>query len=809
MHRIRGFVTAVATPLLAVVLGLHLNVHAATFYLSSSAGNDTLNSARSEQDPWRSIEHLIDKLEDDVVNDGDVVLLKRGDVFRKDKYFQGSYLQNAWQIRKAITLGAYGDASLARPVLSGGMPVTGWEVYRGNVWVADAPDTPAMLYVNRELMLFARYPNSGFLRRNNTDNDDAFICEELRNHPRNADGYWVGANARWRLHNWWWGGKKRITGYDAATGRITCEGNAKPGETYGFYVDKKLEELDSAGEWHFDVENMKVYLYAPGGVDPNTVEVVGTVYRGAGMKLTADGIRMEDLCFRYFHGDRTLAVTARADITRCLFECLGSDEGKFGLHGRAGAAGSRITHCMFRNMVCVAIEWSNGTEPGAPRTLFEFDTLTNIMTVPAYGFQGRQNWSNTAFVVNANSRNVNVRHCYFGHNAYAGILNAGVHDTIEYNIFDDCMCILNDGAAIYTYCDSSVIRNNLVLNTRGCAKECGQGDAFSANIAQGIWPEFLEDFSGMVIENNTVVNSGCLGLFFRDNFNGTVRNNVFYGNNIDQIRVSQKKTGCNTDRTDWMPMNHRIENNVFVSTSAAQNSFTYKANPRADGTNEEKALDREYDLDIGVIRDNHYCNPYSDTLVARTIPGRDRRLTLADWASDLTCADPTPRTDPIKRPADAAENDPTGTTRIIINDQLTRRTIALDNGVYLTKDADTVIGAVTLDPYTSIVLWHTGGIASAHPYRAPIAELTAFRASGGGRLSLHTSLSRQASMRIRVYALSGRLVSEKTYRLRAGTHDLPVMDACKATACGFYHCEAILSTGDARQEVRSKVMVMR
>ncbi len=64
-------------------------------------------------------------------------------------------------------------------------------------------------------------------------------------------------------------------------------------------------------------------------------------------------------------------------------------------------------------------------------------------------------------------------------------------------------------------------------------------------------------------------------------------------------------------------------------------------------------------------------------------------------------------------------------------------------------------------------------------------------------------------MRIRVYALSGRLVSEKTYRLGAGTHDLPVMDARKAAACGFYHCEAVLSTGDERQQVRSKVMVMR
>ncbi len=790
-----------------MLFALHLKVPAATFYISSSQGNDAA-SGRSEQAPWRTINHIIN-VWGDTIHAGDVVQLKRGDFFSKYQEEREAEEWTHWVMQTAapITIAAYGDPSEPRPVVSGGVPIANWEVHQGNIWVADAPDTLSMLYVNEEPMLFARYPNSGWLWRDDTDNDDVFICDELRSHPRNADDYWVGANTRWRNHNWWWGGKKRITDYDAAAGQIVCEGDAMPGETMGFYIDKKLQELDTAGEWHFDAENMKVYLYAPGGIDPNTARVYGSIYRRTGMRLQTEGLRVEDLCFRYFDCERAVAVNHRTQITRCLFECIGSDNARNVINCyKSEASGSRITHSKFRNITCVAIGWGNDTAAGTPQTLFEFDTLTDVMTIPAYGGQWSQNWSNTAMLIKG--RNVMVRHCYFKHNAYSGLLGAGDHDTIEYNIFDDCMSTLNDGAAIYTYCNNTVIRNNLVLNTRGCCTECGMsshGPGYQS-VAHGIWPEFLQDFHGMVIENNTVAHSGAHGIFLRDNFDAIVRNNVSYDNGGPQLSLSQKKENRSTGRTDFVPANHLIEGNVLVCSSPErQHAVSTATGHASDATGEERLLQQTYDLDFGVIRNNYYCNPTTDTLVWRKYVGR---MTLADWQANLTCADPTPRTDPIKRPANAAEGDPTGTTRLVINDQLTRRTIPLDNGVYLTKDADTVIGAVTLDPYTSVVLWHTGR-TSAHPYRAPIAEFTAFRAASGGRLSLHTSLNKRASMRIRVYALSGRLVSEKTYALQAGAHDLPIIDAQGTTACGFYHCEATISTEHSCQDVRTKTMVIR
>jgi hypothetical protein len=781
--------------------------HATTFYLSSSEGNDTLNSGLSEQQPWRTVTHMIEKMLDGVVQQNDIVLLKRGDTFRKEKCSDAPFHARMWVIPKTITLGAYGDPSLPRPVMSGGMPVINWEVHRDNIWVADAPDTLTMLYVDRKLMYFARYPNSGWLHRTDTENDDVFICDELRDHPRNADGYWAGATLRRRATPWHWG-RGTVTGYNASTCEIVARHQVM--ETWGFYLDNKLEELDTVGEWYLDTANMKVYLYTADGTDPNAMDVVGAVFPKLALSLKGDGMRVQDLCFRYFPVDGVV-LEARTEMTRCLFECMGSDQGSDGLLCRRESTGSSITHCMFRNMTCVAIDCHADTVPNVPQTLFEFDTLMNIMSVPAYGRQGSQNWSNIGFVL-SKGRNIMVRHCYFNHIGYAGLGTFAEHDTIEYNIFDDCMCLLNDGAAIYTYCDSTVVRNNLVLNTRGCMFECGQGAKnLVYGAAHGIWSDSQRDFYGMVFVGNTVANASVTGIRLSNDFYFTIRDNVVYNSGVKSMAMMQSyATTLGSTRTGFMPTHHRIENNVFVTTEPDRPALKYLTSPAKDAEGDERIRQKTYDLDFGLFRGNYYCNPSTDTLIERggLHPKLyDTRFTLAEWQSDLTCADQTSKTDPIKRPAGAAPGDLTGTTRLVINDQLTRRTIPLDNGVYLTKDADTVYGAVTLDPYTSIVLWHTGQTSTV-PRQMRIAEFVAFRGSGG-RLSLHTRLSKRATVRIRVYALSGRLVGERTYRLQAGAHRLPMVDEHGAAACGFYHCEAAITTESARRQVRANVMVMR
>ena len=51
-----------------------------------------------------------------------------------------------------------------------------------------------------------------------------------------------------------------------------------------------------------------------------------------------------------------------------------------------------------------------------------------------------------------------------------------------------------------------------------------------ACLGQGIWPEFLSEFKDTKIINNTVVNSGCHGIFLHNNFDCEITGNVLFGN---------------------------------------------------------------------------------------------------------------------------------------------------------------------------------------------------------------------------------------------------------------------------------------
>ena len=91
---------------------------------------------------------------------------------------------------------------------------------------------------------------------------------------------------------------------------------------------------------------------------------------------------------------------------------------------------------------------------------------------------------------------------------YAGIILGSDGQTVEKNVFVRTMGTLNDGAAIYTNCNASIIRDNIILDTIG--------DLWFSHewwpLGHGIWPEFLSDFHDTVITGNTIYGSNGHGI---------------------------------------------------------------------------------------------------------------------------------------------------------------------------------------------------------------------------------------------------------------------------------------------------------
>lgn len=181
----------------------------------------------------------------------------------------------------------------ARPVLIGGVTVTGWQKAdfngRADVFVADlAPLALAapfrQVYLNGRRLTWARYPNENpdlpysggwayvdgkrppMYQDIEGERTDTVVLRPADARPwaRPQDGE-VCIFPRYN----WWNRIEKITAYDPQTRTLTL---AKPMQYAArpedrFCVMGMREELDVPGEWYQDVENQKLYLIPPPGAD--------------------------------------------------------------------------------------------------------------------------------------------------------------------------------------------------------------------------------------------------------------------------------------------------------------------------------------------------------------------------------------------------------------------------------------------------------------------------------------------------------------------------------------------------------------
>lgn len=741
---------------------------AETYYLSNS-GNDSLDGL-TEQTPWLTIARAGED-----VRSGDIILLKRGDVFRESYNLPGG-----------VDVGAYGSAGDALPVVSGSVAITGWTSYGGNIWVADVDRKIRNLFVDNRLMLIARYPNSGWLRLStgeaSTDGSHTVITSDgFADNPRDADGYWTGANMRWRRWSWWFE-TREVIDYEAG-GVLHVEdevGWPAPEEGWGFYMDNRFEELDSAGEWYLDTVGMKVYLFPPGSADPNDLLVEGS-YLSSG--LSVGGSNVENVCFRQQTGTG-LQITGNTTVSGCRFEHIENSA----LQGTWDARDAVVSRCVFMDNLNVAVSW-NENPASASSSLMEYDTLINTGTVPGYGGEG--SWHAAGIIV-SNASDLHIQYCYIDNTGYAGIILGSDGNFTEYNIIKGAMSTLNDGAAIYTNCSRSTIRYNILLNVEGDLESSGPW----SNLGHGIWPEFLSDFRENLIEHNTAAYCGAFGLFLPNNFDCVVRNNVFYGNGRAQMEIEGMESNSSTGRTQNLPQNHIIEGNVLCSDNESQRTLLFRP---------------EYDY--GTLSSNYYCNPFTESVIGEWDNWNILDRTIAQWQGSFSWADNSAKTDVIRRPSGLAGDNHYGLPRLIINDSPEFRNIDIGAGRYLDLDGNEVASSVGLDPFTSMVLIVAD--STTLPVRPGQEEHagSGLRIDHGphARLSITYHVDSRYNASINIFDMSGRRIKSLACGIKEPGEHRAIWDGRDNTgrlvSAGIYICE--LAVEGKRSQERKRFVFVR
>ena len=242
-------------------------VNAALYYVDDEAGDDD-NPGTSPSNAWRTVS----KVNSVSLEAGDSVLFKRGGVWREQVVISQSGTHD-----NPIRYASYGLGP--KPVIDLSQRVDNWEPWNGSIYVANVNFDVQQVFVNGKHARIAQFPNDRFLV---TDEDGPRKDQFIDNDPDIAQRDIIGADIKIRARKWEMEVSRIIEG---SRGTYTIESynygqsnwSLMKGSEY--YLANKLWMLDSPGEWFYDAEEGRLYLWFPeGGPSSNLVEAVSYDY---------------------------------------------------------------------------------------------------------------------------------------------------------------------------------------------------------------------------------------------------------------------------------------------------------------------------------------------------------------------------------------------------------------------------------------------------------------------------------------------------------------------------------------------------
>jgi hypothetical protein len=192
---------------------------------------------------------------------------------------QGTYRETITP-NSGVTITAY---DLEPVVVDGSDPVTGWVRYQDSIYSASvhmSDDDSNQVFVGDQMMTEARWPNG----------DDLFDVNWARVASGTNTGQiidpkmpivdWTGAKVHfWSGSNPFGHETGNITGsapgvlkIDIGQASSWCPSICPTSGGY-YYLFGTLSALDAEREWFYDSATSTLYFKAPGGVDPNTIDV--------------------------------------------------------------------------------------------------------------------------------------------------------------------------------------------------------------------------------------------------------------------------------------------------------------------------------------------------------------------------------------------------------------------------------------------------------------------------------------------------------------------------------------------------------
>ncbi len=483
---------------------------------------------------------------------------------------------------------------------SGAVNVSDWseDIQNGvRVFTAEIPENLYFDAVTKDgkVLPKTRYPETGYLTIEKEDHSDAlFTTENTFWEYTLCDKAFVGnssynpaeiknvENVIVRILHYWVNDLHYLTDYDAKTNKYYIENPAgmtiKTGDRY--YFENVYTQLDSPGEWYFDIELGKLY-YVPqdGETVENTVlnvcvndklismsenkniEFFGITFCNTNFSypeklddtgwLSAYGIRFPQAEIDV-EGAVEVTNADGINFTNCNFFNIGNTALKFNKYVKNSA----VKSCYFKNIGANGV-FVHGENAAENEKITENITVYDNK-IESYG----RNWQAAIGVLITHARNCTVGNNEISDGYYTAISvgwvwgydysvteNIKIQDNLIYNIGQGW---LSDMGGIYTLGKQAgtVISGNVIYDV---AADSGKG-------GYGGWGIYLDEGSSeMLVENNLVYNCGSQSFHIHYGKDNLVRNNIFALSGKSQMRIS---------RNEEHKQIH-LESNIFLTDNNA------------------------------------------------------------------------------------------------------------------------------------------------------------------------------------------------------------------------------------------------
>jgi parallel beta-helix repeat protein len=454
------------------------------------------------------------------LSEGDSVLFKRGErYFTHIDLFKGT--------PNDLYFGAYGDTSLAKPVLDGSIyhfdfDAGDWhdhEIINGHKFYKKAVkglESVENVYAGSGRLIMAREPDideevvtgqknsfAGFFKIDSVDvKSPKKVFYDFENKKD-----WSGAEIVTKTQQW----SYEVRSVISSQGRFEVDENTVDAfrKSNGYFIQRHKNALDSENEWYYDEKIGTLYFSAE--KEECVIHVSSNRNdNNSGFDIRdKKNVRIEDLEFRNYKSGIKIENSERISISNCVFtNCT------YGILTREKYNQSvTVSGCSFK------ILHSYGIRLLANNSVIEKNHIDSIGLTLGSESRGFNNLDGIELYGKNNIISKNT----VKNTGYCGIrfFNCSGSKVID-NHIENTMQVMSDGGGIYTYHSSEgnkLIRGNKVINAYGNAA----GTQGKSNGASGI---YLDELSlHFRVDSNYVKNCG-VGIYIQNSTKDTLYNNT-------------------------------------------------------------------------------------------------------------------------------------------------------------------------------------------------------------------------------------------------------------------------------------------